>query len=234
MLREPGPHGLHAPWARACAREGSAGSTSALLDAVMPERGYRPDFMTPPPESPRRWSSRASSRACARRRPRRSAASSAGRSPAGGCAGEGAARRSGGGARRAGRADGGVLGTSDRAVAGSGSSRRWRRTSPTAHAGSRRAGRSRRSPISTRACAGATGAVEVEQQYDAEVELAGRGLLLVPGRVRLARACGRCSIRRGSRRSSTRRAGSARCGSRPGARDGALRRSSAGAARLAS
>ena len=51
-LRNPDAHGIHAPWARATRRR-VHGLEIDLLEAVVPERGYHPDFVTPPPESPR-------------------------------------------------------------------------------------------------------------------------------------------------------------------------------------
>jgi len=43
---------MHAPWV-ATARERLAGLDLALLEAVVPDEGYRPDFVHPPPERPR-------------------------------------------------------------------------------------------------------------------------------------------------------------------------------------
>lgn len=51
VVREPAASGIHAPWARE-ARERLRGLDLSLLDAVVPERGYRPDFIDPPPERP--------------------------------------------------------------------------------------------------------------------------------------------------------------------------------------
>ena len=52
-LREPAAHSLHEPWARAT-REAVEGIDFWLLDAALPEFGscYRPDFVAPPPERP--------------------------------------------------------------------------------------------------------------------------------------------------------------------------------------
>ena len=52
VLRDPARHAMHAPWV-ATARERLAGLDLALLDAVVPASGYRPDFVHPPPERPR-------------------------------------------------------------------------------------------------------------------------------------------------------------------------------------
>ena len=52
VLRDPARHAMHAPWV-ATARERLAGLDLALLDAVVPSSGYRPDFVHPPPERPR-------------------------------------------------------------------------------------------------------------------------------------------------------------------------------------
>jgi DNA-binding transcriptional ArsR family regulator len=52
VLRAPARHAMHAPWAaQAAARVGDL--DLAMLDAVVPERGYRPDFVNPPPARPR-------------------------------------------------------------------------------------------------------------------------------------------------------------------------------------
>ena len=50
-LRDPGAASVHLPWVRA-ARERLAGFDYALLDALVPDRGYAPDFFAPPPRSP--------------------------------------------------------------------------------------------------------------------------------------------------------------------------------------
>jgi DNA-binding transcriptional ArsR family regulator len=52
VLRDPARHAMHAPWV-ATARERLAGLDLALLEAVVPAEGYRPDFVHPPPERPR-------------------------------------------------------------------------------------------------------------------------------------------------------------------------------------
>jgi DNA-binding transcriptional ArsR family regulator len=52
VLRDPARHAMHAPWV-AAARERLAGLDLALLEAVAPEATYRPDFIHPPPERPR-------------------------------------------------------------------------------------------------------------------------------------------------------------------------------------
>jgi DNA-binding transcriptional ArsR family regulator len=53
VLRDPAAHSLHQPWARA-ARESVRTLDFWLLDAALPEYGYcyRPDFITPPPDKP--------------------------------------------------------------------------------------------------------------------------------------------------------------------------------------
>jgi DNA-binding transcriptional ArsR family regulator len=49
VLRDPGEHSLHLPWVRAVRdRVGE----HPMLDALVPVRGYTPDFIAPPPESP--------------------------------------------------------------------------------------------------------------------------------------------------------------------------------------
>ena len=50
-LLDPGAASVHLPWVRA-ARERLAGFDYAMLDALLPERGYVPDFFAPPPRSP--------------------------------------------------------------------------------------------------------------------------------------------------------------------------------------
>jgi DNA-binding transcriptional ArsR family regulator len=52
VLRDPARHAMHAPWV-ATARERLAGLDLSLLEAVVPHSGYRPDFVHPPPERPR-------------------------------------------------------------------------------------------------------------------------------------------------------------------------------------
>jgi DNA-binding transcriptional ArsR family regulator len=53
VLREPHRHAMHAPWI-AAAGERLAGLDLSLLEAVVPPAGhYRPDFVHPPPERPR-------------------------------------------------------------------------------------------------------------------------------------------------------------------------------------
>ncbi len=53
VLRDPAAHSLHEPWARN-ARRAVKGLDFWLLDAALPEVGYcyRPDFIAPPPEKP--------------------------------------------------------------------------------------------------------------------------------------------------------------------------------------
>jgi DNA-binding transcriptional ArsR family regulator len=50
-VRDPGVHSVHLPWVRA-ARERLAGFDYAMLDALLPDRGYAPDFFAPPPRTP--------------------------------------------------------------------------------------------------------------------------------------------------------------------------------------
>jgi DNA-binding transcriptional ArsR family regulator len=50
-IRDPGAHSVHLPWVRA-ARQRLAGCDYAMLDALIPARGYAPDFFAPPPRSP--------------------------------------------------------------------------------------------------------------------------------------------------------------------------------------
>jgi len=50
-LRDPDAHSVHRPWVRA-ARRRLAGFDYAMLDALLPDRGYAPDFFAPPPRSP--------------------------------------------------------------------------------------------------------------------------------------------------------------------------------------
>jgi DNA-binding transcriptional ArsR family regulator len=52
VLRNPEAHSLHASWARVAQRR-VAGLELDLLDVVVPERGYHPDFVSPPPATPR-------------------------------------------------------------------------------------------------------------------------------------------------------------------------------------
>jgi len=52
VLRDPARHAMHAPWV-ATARDRLAGLDLSLLEAVVPGAGYRPDFVHPPPERPR-------------------------------------------------------------------------------------------------------------------------------------------------------------------------------------
>jgi len=50
-LRDPGAHSVHLAWVRV-ARRRLAGFDYAMLDALVPDRGYAPDFFAPPPRSP--------------------------------------------------------------------------------------------------------------------------------------------------------------------------------------
>lgn len=51
VLRDPAGENAHRPWARA-ARAALEGVDLALLDALVPSRGYVPDFLAPPPQQP--------------------------------------------------------------------------------------------------------------------------------------------------------------------------------------
>ena len=51
VLRDPGVRSVHIPWVRD-ARGRLAGFDYAMLDALLPDRGYAPDFFAPPPRSP--------------------------------------------------------------------------------------------------------------------------------------------------------------------------------------
>ncbi|HEX8103867.1 MAG TPA: DUF5937 family protein [Solirubrobacteraceae bacterium] len=51
VLRDPGRHSMHLPWARQ-ARARLEGLDFAMLDALVPARSYCPDFVAPPPASP--------------------------------------------------------------------------------------------------------------------------------------------------------------------------------------
>lgn len=51
VLRDPGAHSVHLPWVR-LARARLAGLDYALLDALDPGLRYAPDFVAPPPSSP--------------------------------------------------------------------------------------------------------------------------------------------------------------------------------------
>ena len=50
-LRDPGGHSVHLPWARE-ARARLAGLDYSLLDALHPSGPYAPDFVAPPPQTP--------------------------------------------------------------------------------------------------------------------------------------------------------------------------------------
>jgi DNA-binding transcriptional ArsR family regulator len=52
VLRNPDAHGIHVPWVRA-ARGRLDGLDFSLLEALVPSVGFRPDFVNPPPEAPR-------------------------------------------------------------------------------------------------------------------------------------------------------------------------------------
>ena len=51
VLRDPARSSIHVPWVRA-ARARVEGLDYGLLSALVPEQGYTPDFISPPPESP--------------------------------------------------------------------------------------------------------------------------------------------------------------------------------------
>jgi DNA-binding transcriptional ArsR family regulator len=51
VLRDPGAHSVHLPWVRE-ARARLAGCDYALLDALHPAGPYSPDFVAPPPRTP--------------------------------------------------------------------------------------------------------------------------------------------------------------------------------------
>jgi DNA-binding transcriptional ArsR family regulator len=51
VVRDPAQHSVHESWVRAAARR-IAGLDLSLLDAVIPDGPYRPDFVTPPPDEP--------------------------------------------------------------------------------------------------------------------------------------------------------------------------------------
>ena len=51
VLRDPGAHSVHLPWVRV-ARERLSGFDWSMLDALIPDRGYAPDFSAPPPRTP--------------------------------------------------------------------------------------------------------------------------------------------------------------------------------------
>ena len=51
VLRDPGGHSVHLPWARE-ARARLAGLDYSLLDALHPSGPYAPDFVAPPPQTP--------------------------------------------------------------------------------------------------------------------------------------------------------------------------------------
>ena len=51
VLRDPGAHSVHLPWVRE-ARARLAGFDYALLDALHPTAPYNPDFVAPPPRTP--------------------------------------------------------------------------------------------------------------------------------------------------------------------------------------
>jgi DNA-binding transcriptional ArsR family regulator len=52
-MRDPASRSLHLPWVRATrARIAAAGTATPMLEALVPVRGYTPDFISPPPETP--------------------------------------------------------------------------------------------------------------------------------------------------------------------------------------
>src|SRR3954452_23396718 len=50
-LRDPGARSVHLPWVRE-ARRRLEGFDYALIDLLVPDRGYAPDFFAPPPQTP--------------------------------------------------------------------------------------------------------------------------------------------------------------------------------------
>ena len=179
VLRDPGPHGLHAPWARA-ARRRVARLDVALLEALLPERGYRPDFLTPPPESPR--ADLAAELARVRATPAGQIRKELGWAFPGGRMPAAAQALAAAPAAGLDVLAGQMAAYWERAIAPW-----WGRLvaaleRDVAH---RARGLAAGGPIAAFAdlhprVRWRDGAVEVEHQYDAEVELAGRGLLLVP------------------------------------------------------
>ena len=93
-----------------------------------------------------------------------------------------------------------LLGARDRAVVGPDPGGAGGRHPPARRATSRAAARSSCSRACTPTCAGTTARCSSIARHEAEVELAGRGLQLVPVGVRVAARSARCSTRRGSRR----------------------------------
>ena len=69
VLRDPARHSIHEPWAKAAAAR-VADLDLSLLDAVIPEGPYLPDFVTPPPRASAR-AARGGAPARARDRPAR-------------------------------------------------------------------------------------------------------------------------------------------------------------------
>ncbi|MDX6656571.1 MAG: hypothetical protein QOH62_1364 [Solirubrobacteraceae bacterium] len=69
-LRKPDRHAVHAPWAQ-WARPRLEGMDLALIEALSPSRrGYQPDFVSPPPDRPRSTLARELDRVRATPRPR--------------------------------------------------------------------------------------------------------------------------------------------------------------------
>jgi DNA-binding transcriptional ArsR family regulator len=179
VLRSPDAHGVHAPWARA-ARRRAAGLELDLLDAVLPERGYRPDFVTPPPESPRAELAEELERVRATPSPQLRKeigwAFPSGRMPAAARAlvddpAAGLERLAG---QMAAYWERMIAPTWDRIVALLEADVAQHARALAAH------GPLAVFPDLHRRVRWRAGAVEVEHGYDAEVELGGRGLLLVP------------------------------------------------------
>jgi DNA-binding transcriptional ArsR family regulator len=179
VLRNPDAHGLHAPWARA-ARERLDGLDIGLLDALVSGHGYRPDFITPPPETPRAaledGLARVRATAPAQIRKEIGWAFPGGRMPA--AAQELIADPAAGLDRLTAQ----MAAYWDRAIAPW-----WERIVAAAEAdvAHHARGLAAGGPFAAFAdlhprVRWRAGAVEVEHAYDAEVDLAGRGLLLVP------------------------------------------------------
>jgi DNA-binding transcriptional ArsR family regulator len=179
VVRNPEAHGVHAPWARA-ARERLGGLDFSLLDALVSGVGYRPDFITPPPDTPRAGLADGLARVRATEpaqiRKELGWAFPAGRMPA---TAERLVADPSGGLDELTRQMGAYW---DRAIAPW-----WERIvaaleSDVAH---RARGLAAGGPLAAFAglhprVSWRAGGVEVEHAYDAEVELGGRGLLLVP------------------------------------------------------
>lgn len=179
VLRSPEAHGVHAPWARE-ARGRVAGLELDLLAAVVPERGYHPDFVTPPPESPR--ATLADELARVRSTPADQVRKEIGWAFPGGRMPAAARALVAEPAAALERLAAQMEAYWERAIAPS-----WERIVALLEAdvAQHARGLAARGPLAAvsdlhRRVSWRDGAVEVEHGYDAEVELGGRGLLLVP------------------------------------------------------